>query len=262
VSVITDKPEKINQKETKQELTKSTKKSENKLSRLQQLLILAMRERKREVLEQNKTIKEKIKNQSGFIKRSLLIVIISGILIISGASYIRIKQYQNYQVKNLLVKINEDVNSMDTIKGEMPKELLEVHEYLISGALGGKLYRVDAKLKDQIMYHGAKTQSVYINPDITLKQELWIPVFYHEVAHNYWHSKNPVKNLEEFKTQLFDSENYAYTVDAQSWDLVTRYYPIKPEELKTELEQRLFKSYSNDTKIYAEMIKGSSEAKD
>jgi cell division protein FtsL len=131
-----------------------------------------MRERKREVLGQNKAIKEKIKNQSGFIKVSLLIAVISGILIISGASYVGIKQYQNYQVKNLLVKINESINLMDTIKDKMPKELLEVHEYLMSGALGGKLYRVDPKLKNQIMYHGAKTQSVYINPDITLKKEL------------------------------------------------------------------------------------------
>ncbi|MGC8881157.1 MAG: hypothetical protein ACP5OX_02795 [Minisyncoccia bacterium] len=152
---------------------------------------------------------------------------------------------------------------MDAIKGEMPKELLETHEYLMSGALGGKLYRTDPKLKKEvIMYHGAKTKSIYINPTIKIKKELWIPILYHEVAHNYWHSKNPVETFEEFKSQLFNSENYAYTVNAQAWDLVMKHYPIKKEKLKTELEQRLFKIYSDETEIYNEMVKGNSEAKE
>lgn len=112
------------------------------------------------------------------------------------------------------------------------------------------------------MYHGATSQSVYINPTVKLKKELWIPIFYHEVAHNYWHIKNPVKTFEEFESQLFNSENYAYTVNTQAWDLVARHYPIKKEELKTELEQRLFKLYSNETEIHNEMIKGNPEAKE
>ncbi len=151
---------------------------------------------------------------------------------------------------------------MDAVKDEMPKELLETHEYLMSGALEGKLYRTDPRLKDAIMYHGAKSQSIYINPAVKLKKELWIPVFYHEVAHNYWHTKNPANTLEEFQAQLFNSENYAYTVDAQAWDLVMRHYPIKKDELKTELEQKLFKIYSNETEIYNEMIKDNPEAKE
>lgn len=151
---------------------------------------------------------------------------------------------------------------MDIVKSEMPKELLETHQYLMSGALGGKLYRTNPKLKDQIMYHGAKTQSVYINPNIKLKKELWIPIFYHEVAHNYWHNKNPVKTFEEFEAQLFNSENYAYIVNAQVWDLVMKHYPIKKEELKAEIEQRLFKIYSQETEIYNEMIKDNPKAKE
>jgi hypothetical protein len=92
--------------------------------------------------------------------------------------------------------------------------------------------------------------------------ELWIPIFYHEVAHNYWHSKHLVETFEEFQAQLFDSENYAYIINAQAWDLVMKYYPIKKEELKTELEQRLFKNYSQETEIYNEMTKGNLEAKE
>ena len=112
------------------------------------------------------------------------------------------------------------------------------------------------------MYHGARTQSIYINPSTKIKKELWIPLLYHEVAHNYWHSKNPVQTFEEFKAQLFDSENYATVVNAQAWDLVMRYYPIKKEELKTELEQRLFRIYSEETEIYNEMTKGNPEARE
>jgi len=201
------------------------------------------------------------------LKRLLIIFsifIIAIFLIVAGYFYLQkqVKEKEAEQIKTLLVELNEVIILMDAIKGEMPKELLETHEYLMSGALGGKLYRADPKLKDIIMFHGAKTQAVYINPALKLKKELRIPIFYHEVAHNYWHSKNPVITFEEFKSQLFNSENYAYTINAQAWDLVMRHYPIKKEELKTELEQRLFRIYSNETEIYNEMIKGNPEAKE
>jgi len=199
-------------------------------------------------------------------KKVLVISISLSLIAISLVAYFyfqkEAKEKEAEQIKTLLVEINEVINLMDAIKGEMPKELLETHEYLMGGVLGGKLYRTDPRFKDLIMYHGAKTQSVYINPSIKIKTELWIPVFYHEVAHNYWHSRNPVKTFEEFGAQLFNSENYAYTVNAQAWDLAMRHYPIKKEELKTELEQRLFVLYNRDTEIYNEIIKDNPEAKE
>ena len=172
------------------------------------------------------------------------------------------KQRESQQVQEFLTEINKVINLMNVVRNEMPKELSETHEYLMNDGLGGKLYRADPKLKDQIMYHGARTKSIYINPSIKLRSELWIPIFYHEVSHNYWHTKNPVNTFEEFKYQLFDSENYAYTVSAQAWNLVTKHYPVVEEDLKTEVEQRLFKNYSNETKVYEEMIKGNSMAQE
>lgn len=193
----------------------------------------------------------------------LIIFVIIGSLSIYFYLQKQAEEKEAEQIKTLLVEINEVINLMDAVKDEMPKELLETHEYLMSGALGGKLYRTDPRFKKEvIMYHGAKSQSVYINPDIKLKKELWIPVFYHEVAHNYWHTQNPIKTFEEFETQLFNSENYAYIINAQAWDLVMKHYSIKKEELKTELEQRLFKIYSQETEIYNEMIKSNPEAKE
>ncbi|MBU4298611.1 hypothetical protein KJ636_01035 [Patescibacteria group bacterium] len=41
-----------------------------------------------------------------------------------------------------------------------------------------------------------------------------------------------------------------------------KHYPIIKEELKTELEQRLFKIYGNETEIYNEMLKGNPKAKE
>ena len=193
---------------------------------------------------------------------SLLVILISFSLVVYFYFQREVKEKEAEQIKSLITELNEDINLMEAIKSEMPRELLETHEYLISGALADKLYRINPKLKDLIMYHGAKTQVVYINPAIKLKTELWIPIFYHEVAHNYWHTKNPVETFEEFEAQLFNSENYAYTVNSQAWDLVMRHYPIKKDELKTELEQRLFKIYSNETEVYNEMIKGNPEAKE
>lgn len=203
---------------------------------------------------------------SGFLKKKFLIFLLIFIIISSVSIYLYLrnqaKEKEAEQIQTLLKELNEVINLMDAVKEEMPKELLETHEYLWSGALGGKLYKTDPRFKDLIMYHGAKTQSIYINPSIKIKKELWIPIFYHEVAHNYWHFKHPVETFEEFKAQLFDSENYAYTVNAQAWDLVMKYYPIRKEELKTELEQRLFRIYSDETRIYKEMIKDSPEAKE
>jgi len=198
-------------------------------------------------------------------KKSFLIFL--PILIIGSLAFYfyiqnQVKEREAEQIKNLLAELNEVINLMDAVESEMPKELLETHEYLWGGNLGGKLYRTNPKLKNKvIMYHGAKTKSIFINPNIKIKKELWIPILYHEVAHNYWHTQNPVETFEEFEAQLFDSENYATIVNAQAWDLVMRHYPIKKEELKTELEQRLFEIYSRDTNTYNEMLKGNPEAK-
>jgi hypothetical protein len=202
---------------------------------------------------------------SVFPKKRFLVFLL--IFIISSVSiyfYLQkqAKEKEAEQIQTLLKGLNEVINLMDAVKEEMPKELLETHEYLMSGVLGGKLYRANPKFKDLIMYHGAKSQSIYINPTIKIKKELWIPILYHEVAHNYWHSKHPIKTFEEFQKQLFDSENYAYTVNAQTWDLVMKHYPINEGSLKTKLEQRLFKIYSQETEIYKEMIKGNPEAKE
>jgi len=205
----------------------------------------------------------KLSKKNLLIFLSLITFVIIGSLSIYFYLQKQTKEKEAKQIKTLLVEINEIINLMDAIKSEMPKELLEAHEYLMNGALGGMLYRTDPKLKKEvIMYHGAKTKSIFINPNIKIKKELWIPVLYHEVAHNYWHTKNPVETFEEFENQLFDSENYATIVNAQAWDLVMRYYPIKKEELKTELEQRLFKIYSDETEIYNEIIKGNPKAKE
>lgn len=42
-----------------------------------------------------------MKNQKGFIQIPLLIAIIVGVLILSGAGYFGVKQYQNYQMQNI-----------------------------------------------------------------------------------------------------------------------------------------------------------------
>ena len=201
-----------------------------------------------------------------FCMKKLLISLFLIALIIGSVltySYLQnqTKKREADQTKIILADINEGINSMDVVKGEMPKELLEVHEYLMSGSLGSKLYKADPKLKGIIMYHDAESQSVYVNTDIELNKELWIPIFYHEVAHNYWHTKNPVNTPADFQAQLFDSENYAYTVNAEAWDLVMKHYPIKEDDLKTELEQRLFKNYSQQTDIYNWMVNKEPDAK-
>lgn len=76
-------------------------------------------------------------HQKRFLIFLLLIIIIIGS--VSIYFYLQ-KQAQNKeaeQTKTILAEINEVINLMDAVKDEMPKELLETHNYLMSGALGG-----------------------------------------------------------------------------------------------------------------------------
>ena len=82
---------------------------------------------------------------------SLLVVLIVISLVVYFYFQKETERKEAEQIKILLAEINEVINLMDAIKNEMPRELLETHEYLMSGALGGKLYRADPKLKDIIM---------------------------------------------------------------------------------------------------------------
>jgi hypothetical protein len=194
-----------------------------------------------------------------------LVLFIAGSILIFGYFYNeeRKEKIQSQNVQRTLEELTKAANMIDSIREEAPKELREVHDFLVKQNREGKfkLYQISPKLKGKVlMYHGMKTKGIYIDPSVNLKTELWIPIFYHEVAHNYWHSQNPVKTFEEFQAQLFDSENYAYTVEAQAWNLVMKHYPIKEGDLKTELEQRLFKIYTRDAETYNAMVQGVSEA--
>jgi len=214
-------------------------------------------------------MKEKIK-QKKFIQILALVVIIIGCSIYFLT---RQNQQQNKQqdiqnekqdVQGLLADLTKAVNMVEGVENKLPKELLEVHQYLVNQIQNKKLNLVvaDSKLKDLVMYHGVKTGSIYVNTSVKFKPELWIPVFYHESAHNYWRTRNPATTLEEFEESLFGSENYAYTVSAQAWNIVINNFPVQKDESKTELEQRFFKLYSDEAEVYNEMIKNNPEAEE
>lgn len=192
-------------------------------------------------------------------------LLVVGSILIFGYFYNQ-KEKEKIQTQNVqrtLEELTRTANLIDSIKEEATKELRETHDFFVKQNQEGKFkfYQVSPKLKGKVlMYHGVKTKGIYIDPTVSLEPELWIPIFYHEVAHNYWHTQNPINTFEEFQAQLFGSEDYAYTVQVQAWNLVMKYYPIKEEELKTELEQRLFKIYSRDAETYNAMVEGNPEA--
>ena len=72
------------------------------------------------------------------LHKALLIIsflIILTIIFLATYSYFQreTKQKEGQQIEELLLEINKVINLMDAIKGEMPKELSETHEYLING---------------------------------------------------------------------------------------------------------------------------------
>jgi hypothetical protein len=203
-----------------------------------------------------------------FQKKFLILFLIFIIAVVSFFTYSylqkRSEELQKQAIKETFKELNGAVNLMDAIKNEMPTELSEVHRFLVERGQRNeiKFYQIPPQIKDLIMVHGAKHQVLYVDPKVRLKPEIWVPLLYHEVAHLYWHTKHPVKTFGEFQALLFDSENYAYSVNCQAWDLVMKHYPIKNEDLKSEIEQRLFKLYSQEAEVYNEMINSNSKVKE
>jgi len=174
------------------------------------------------------------------------------------------KLAKEQEIKILLSRLTEAVNLMESVKAEMSQELLEVHEFSVKQIQENKLklYQIHTKLEGQqlVMYHGVKSKGIYVDPSINLRAEIWIPIFYHEAGHLYWHSQYPVENFEEFQKQLYASEEHSYAVDAQAWSMVKKHFPVEKEKLNQD-ELGLFNIYEEETSLYNGMIEGDSEAK-
>jgi len=201
-----------------------------------------------------------------FLKKKFLIFLFIFIIVGSVSIYFYLqKQAQNKeseQIKTLLAEINEGILLMDAVKDKMPKELSEVHRFLIDKGQKNeiKFAQIPSELKDFILIHGAKNQILYVDPTTRLKPQIWIPLLYHEAGHLYWHSQYPVETLKEFQEQLYVSEEHSYIVDAQSWNVVKEHFPIIKENL-TSQELKLFNLYERETMLYNKMIEGDPEAK-
>ena len=199
-------------------------------------------------------------------KKKFLIFLFIFIIVGSVSIYFYLqKQAQNKeseQIKTLLAEINEGILLMDSVKDKMPKELLEVHQFLMEKGQKNeiKFTQIPSELKDFILFHGAKNQILYVDPTVRLKPQIWIPLLYHEAGHLYWHSKYPVETLEEFQRQLYASEEHSYTVDAQAWNVVKKHFPIIKENLNSQ-ELKLFNLYERETSLYNKMIEGDPKAK-
>ena len=202
-----------------------------------------------------------------FQKKPLIFLFLIIFIIISSLSiyfYLQkqVKEKEAEQIKTLLAEINEGILLMDAVKDKMPKELSEVHRFLIDKGQKNeiKFAQIPSELKDFILFHGAKHQILYVDPTARLKPQIWIPLLYHEVGHLYWHSKYPIETLEEFQGQLYASEEHSYTVDAQSWNVVKEHFPVIEENL-TSQELKLFNLYEREASLYNKMIEGDPKAK-
>ena len=192
----------------------------------------------------------------------LLIILIIGLLSLYFYLQKQAKNKESEQIKIFLADINEGINLMDSAKDEMPRELLEVHQFLIDKGQKNeiKFAQIPSELKDFILFHGAKYQILYVDPTTRLKSQIWIPLLYHETGHLYWHSKYPFETPEEFQGQLYASEEHSYTIDAQAWNIVKKHFPIIKENL-TSQELKLFNLYEREASLYNKMIEGDLEAK-
>lgn len=196
------------------------------------------------------------------IKKKILLICLIALIIILVFVYFRFQgEKQKQQIKELLNRLTEAVNLMESVKDKMPEELLAVHDFLVKQVQENKikLYQIPPELKEFVMVHGAKHKVLYVDPSVRLKPQIWIPLLYHEAAHLYWHQKHSTPTFEEFQEFLFDSEVHSYTVDAQAWNIVKEYFPVKEEKLNYQ-ELKLFNIYEREISLYNRMIEGDAEA--
>ena len=80
----------------------------------------------------------------------LLIILIIGLLSLYFYLQKQAKNKESEQIKIFLADINEGINLMDSAKDEMPRELLEVHQFLIDKGQKNeiKFAQIPPKLKD------------------------------------------------------------------------------------------------------------------
>lgn len=198
----------------------------------------------------------------GMINGKILwVIIVLFVLSFFTFNYFYSKSQEKKEIRETLEKLTEAVNLMESIKAEMPEELLNVHEFLVQLNQEGKfkLYQIHPELKGkQIMYHGVKSKGIFVDPSVNLRAEIWIPIFYHEAGHLYWHSKYPVETFEEFQKQLPASEEHSYIVEAQAWNIVKEHFPVK--EGFNQQGLKLFNIYQRETSLYNKMIEGDVEA--
>ena len=204
-------------------------------------------------------MEEKIKRKGLLLVATILLIV--AIFVFSYFYFQIQKERKTQKVKETLERLTEAVNLMESVKEKMPKELLEVHEFIVQLNQEGnfKLYQIHPELKGKlIMYHGVKNKGIFVDPSVNLRAEIWIPIFYHEAGHLYWHSKYPVETFEEFQKQLPVSEEHSYIVEAQAWNIVKEHFPS--EEKFNQQESKLFNIYEKETLLYNKMIKGDAEA--
>lgn len=199
-------------------------------------------------------------------KRKILIICLAVLIIAIAVLFcFHIQEEREKQeIKTLLNRLTEAVNLMDSAREKMPQDLLEVHEFLVKLNQEGKfkLYQIHPELKGQlVMYHGVKNKGIYVDPSLDVRTALWIPIFYHEAGHLYWHSKNPVETFEEFQQQLFDSEEHSYIVQSQAWNIVKDNFSVGEKD-SNSLELKLFKNYERDASFYNRMVEGDLKAID
>ena len=73
-------------------------------------------------------MKGKIKNQKGFIQIPILIVIIVGLLVVGGAGYFSVKQYQNYQAEKVEKEKTAQEKQLSEERNKQDSEIAKLKE--------------------------------------------------------------------------------------------------------------------------------------
>ncbi|MBI2123819.1 MAG: hypothetical protein HYU04_01100 [Candidatus Wildermuthbacteria bacterium] len=87
-------------------------------------------------------MKEKIRNQSGFIQIPILIAIIAGILVLGGGGYFGVRQYKSYQAKQIEkegVAQEKDKQNVTQPVPEQPTPVIPTVPVVPSDSVGGEV---------------------------------------------------------------------------------------------------------------------------
>lgn len=211
-----------------------------------------------------------MKNQLGFIKISLLIAIIAGVLVLGGGGYFGVKQYQNYRAEEEIIALEKEKEAKAVAEAQqkaLKQAQLEI-EKLKKESIESKKKQnfLEEQVKTQIEQPKVESQNLSITSTEIAPYLIEAPlIICHDPDLNMTLGSGSIWNIQGFSSsvivtnehvveepncvaQTYDGDNPLSTydirlVDASRWNSATdiSVFPLLKKGVKQDLSSNISK---------------------